>query len=60
MSSSIQIPFLEIVVAVAAILLDALTGMSIGVAAIFVLTGAVYFAFLQSGSREGDGASSLS
>ena len=46
-----QIMFLGIIVAVAAILLGALTDMSIGVVAIFLLAGAVYFAFLQSGKH---------
>ncbi len=54
MSSSIQILFLGIIVAVAAILLGALTEMSIGVIAIFLLAGAVYFAFLHGGRRERD------
>lgn len=56
MSSSIQILFLGIIVAVAAILLGALTEMSIGVIAIFVLAGAVYFAFLHDHSRSRDGS----
>ncbi len=43
--------FLGIIVAVAAILLGAVTDMSIGVVAIFLLAGATYFAFLQSSKR---------
>lgn len=46
--SVIQILFGGIGVAVAAILLGALTGESIGVIAIFLLAGAVYFGFLIS------------
>ncbi len=54
MSTSTQILFLGVIVAVAAILLGALTELSIGVVAIFLLAGAVYFAFLHSHERGRD------
>jgi hypothetical protein len=48
MSTPIQILFVGIIVAIAAILLGALTDMSIGVIAIFVLAGAVFLAFVRN------------
>ena len=46
--------FLGVIVAVAAILLGALTDMSVGVLAIFALAGAVFFAFvLNDGKKRG-------
>jgi hypothetical protein len=48
MSTPIQILFAGIFVAIAAILLAGLTDMSIGVVAIFVLAGVVFFAFVRS------------
>jgi len=48
--------FLGVIVAVAAILLGGLTEMSVGVIAIFVLAGAVFFAFvLNDGKNRGSG-----
>ncbi len=52
--SAIHIMFIGVFAAVAAILLGALTDMSIGVIAIFVLAGAMYLAFLRSGDQKSD------
>lgn len=48
--------FIGVIAAVAAILLGALTDMSIGVIGIFVLAGAMYFAFLRGGGQKSDGS----
>ncbi len=50
----IHIMFIGVIAAVAAILLGALTDMSIGVIGIFVLAGAMYFAFLRGGEQKTD------
>jgi Flp pilus assembly protein TadB len=56
MSTPTQILFVGIGVAIGALLLSALTDMSFGVIAIFLLGGALFFAFvLNDRSRRGRG-----
>jgi hypothetical protein len=52
--SAAQILTYGVLVAVAAILIGALTDLSIGVVAIFVLAAGVFFAFVAQDSRKGE------